>query len=86
MSLSKSIIHRAIRLMHASQFAICHLAPHIFQCAQMFQAQQASTKGSSRSARPRAMSSVLQALLSTRLYVKDKIIMEFPKFVWFFQP
>ena len=41
---SKATIHRAIHLMHASQFAICHQAPNIFPSAPMFQAQQVSNK------------------------------------------
>ena len=76
---SKAIIHRAIRLMHASQFAICLLAPHICSTAPMSQAQQASTKGSSRSTRPRAMSPHHQALQSTRQYVMDKVMVELQK-------
>ena len=60
--------------------------PTFFLCAQMFHAQQDSTKGSSRSSRPRLMSSDHQALQSTCQYVKDKIMVKFPKFLWFFQP
>ena len=46
---SKAIIHCAICMMHASQFAICHLAPHSFQGAQMFQAQKAPIEAAGRS-------------------------------------
>ena len=78
----KAIINRAIHQMHAFKFVICHLAPHSFQVAQMFQAQQASTKCSSRSTRPRAMSPGDQALLKGQ-YDMDKIIVELPKFLLF---
>ena len=77
---SKAIIYCAIRLMHVSQFAICHLAPNIFPSAPMFQAQQASTRGFSQSIWLRAMSPGHQVLQSTRLYVIDKIMVEFPNF------
>ena len=81
----KAIIHRAIRLIHASQFAICNLAPHICPGAPMFEAQQKNTRGSSRSTSPCAMSPAHQALRSTHQYVMDKIIMKFPKLLWVFQ-
>ena len=77
---SKAINHCAIRLMHVSQFAHCHLALNILPSAPMFQAQQASTRGFSQSIKPRAMSPGHQALQSTRQYVMDKIMVEFPNF------
>ena len=39
-------MNRAIRLMQALQFVMCHLAPYILPGALMFQAQLASTTGS----------------------------------------
>ena len=80
---SKAIIHCAIRLMHISQFAISHLAPNIVPSAPMFQAQQASTRNFSLSTRPRAMTAGHQALQSTRQYVMDKVMLEFPNFYGF---
>ena len=84
---SKAIIHRAIHLMHATQFAISNHAPNIFPSALMFQAQQVSknnNNNSSRSTSPRAMPPGHQALQSTRQYVTDKVVVEFPKLLWFF--
>ena len=69
--------------MHVSQFAICHLAPNIFPNAPMFQAQQASIRGFNQSTRPRAMSPGNHSLQSTRQYVMDKVMVEFPNFYGF---
>ena len=80
---SKAMIHCAIRLMHVSQFAMCHLAPNICSSAPMFQAQEASTRCFSQSTRPRAMSPGNQALQLTHQYVMDKVMVEFPKFYGF---
>ena len=77
-------MNRAIRLMHALKFVICHLAPHILPGAPMFQAQLASTKTSTRRTRPRAMSLGHLELQAKSQYVMDKVIVEFPKFLWFF--
>ena len=66
---SKAIIHCAIRLMHLSQFAICHLAVKIFPSAPMFQAQQASTRGFNQSIRPRAMEPSHQATRNVHYHI-----------------
>ena len=69
--------------MHVSKFAICHLAPNIFPSAPKFQAQPASIRRFSQSTTLRAMSPGHQALQSTRQYVMDKVMVEFPNFYGF---
>ena len=76
---SKAIVHRAIHLMMASQFAICHLAPDNFPNAPMFQAQQASIECSTKITKSRAMFPGHKTLFSTRQYVINNVITEFPK-------
>ena len=69
----KAIIHRAIRLMHTT----------FFQAHQCFKhnrrAQNAPVKAPGRA-------QCHQPLQSTRQYVMDKVMAEFPKFLWVFQP